>query len=66
MSDLEKRVQRLERILDVSRQLTSTLALGPLLKIIVNTAAELTESGDDSIILWDARSYRRVAISLLT
>ncbi len=56
MSDLERRVQRLERILDVSRQLTSTLALGPLLKTIVNTAAELTESEDASIILWDART----------
>ncbi len=56
MNDLEKRVQRLERILDVSRQLTSTLALGPLLKTIVNTAAELTASEDASIILWDART----------
>jgi signal transduction histidine kinase len=56
MSDWERRVQRLERILDVSRQLTSTLALGPLLKTIVNTAAELTESEDASIILWDART----------
>ncbi len=56
MSDLERRVQRLERILDVSRKLTSTLALGPLLMTIVNTAAELTESEDASIILWDART----------
>jgi signal transduction histidine kinase len=56
MNDLEKRVQRLERILDVSQKLTSTLALGPLLRTIVNTAAELTESEDASIILWDART----------
>ncbi len=56
MNDAERQVQRLERILEVSRELTSTVALGPLLRKIVVTAAELTGSEDASILLWDART----------
>ena len=56
MSDLERRVQRLDRILAVSRDLTSTVALEPLLKKIASTAAELTSSEGASILLWDGRS----------
>lgn len=56
MNDWERRVQQLERILAVSRELTSTVALEPLLKKIVDTAAELTESEGASILLWDART----------
>ncbi len=56
MSDLEKHVKRLERMLAVSRELTSTIALEPLLKRIVATAAELTDSEGASILLWDQRT----------
>ena len=44
MSDTEVRMQRLERILEISRELTSTVALEPLLTKIVAMAAELTDS----------------------
>jgi len=50
------RRQRLERILAVSRELTSTVALQPLLKKIVNIAAELTASEGASILLLDAQT----------
>lgn len=56
MRNLEERVQKLERMLSVSRELTSTVALDPLLQAIVDTAAELTESDAGSILLRDART----------
>jgi signal transduction histidine kinase len=56
MSDREVHVRRLERILEISRELTSTVALEPLLKKIVAMAAELTNSEVGSILLRDARS----------
>jgi signal transduction histidine kinase len=56
MSDTKARLQRLERILEISRELTSTVALEPLLRKIVITAAELTDSEGGSILLWNART----------
>jgi signal transduction histidine kinase len=56
MDDAEIRVRRLERILEISRELTTTVALGPLLKKIVDTAAELTETETASILLQDKRT----------
>ncbi len=56
MNDMEIRLQRLERILEISRELTSTVALGPLLRKIVDTAAELTDSEKASILLRDTRT----------
>jgi len=53
MSDAEARVQRLERILEVGRELASTMALEPLLRKIVVMAAELTDSKGASILLQD-------------
>ena len=54
MIDLEGRLQRLERILEVSRDLTSTVALEPLLHKIVRVAAEVTGSEAASILLISA------------
>jgi len=54
MSDVEARLRRLERILEVSRDLTSTVALEPLLQKVVRVAAELTESEAASILLLNA------------
>jgi signal transduction histidine kinase len=51
-----QRLERLERILDISRELTSTVALEPLLRKIVAMAAELTDSEGASILLRDART----------
>ncbi len=56
MSNTEVRGQRLERILEISRELTSTVALEPLLSKIVATAAELTNSEGASILLRDTRT----------
>lgn len=55
MNELAERVQSLERILTVSRELTSTVALEPLLTKIIKIAAELTGSEGTSILLWDER-----------
>ena len=56
MDDTKVRVRQLERILEISRELTTTVALAPLLRKIVDTAAELTESQTASILLQDKRS----------
>jgi signal transduction histidine kinase len=56
MSETEVRLQQLERVLEISRELTSTVALAPLLGKIVDTAVELTDSEKASILLRDART----------
>ncbi|MBU0704382.1 MAG: GAF domain-containing sensor histidine kinase [Chloroflexi bacterium] len=57
MSETEStRVQRLERILEITRELTSTVALERLLHKIVDVAAEVTGSEAASILLLDIRS----------
>jgi signal transduction histidine kinase len=56
MSSAEVRFQQLERILEISRELTTTVALGPLLSKIVHTAAQLTDSERASILLRDTRT----------
>ena len=56
MSDEKVRLQQLERILEISRELTTTVAMGPLLRKIVETAAELTDSEKSSILLQDSRT----------
>ena len=42
---------RLQRLLDISRDLTSTMSLEPLLRKIVKAAVGLTESEVASILL---------------
>jgi signal transduction histidine kinase len=56
MGGAETRLQRLGRILEISRELTSTVALEPLLRKIVGIAAELTDSEAASILLLDMRT----------
>ncbi len=51
--ELQARLQRMERMLEISRDLTSTTALEPLLNKIVALAAELTDSEAGSILLQD-------------
>lgn len=50
------RTRKLERILEISRELTSTVALEPLLHKIVRVASELTASEAASILLLDTRT----------
>lgn len=52
----ENRLQQLERILEISRELTSTVSLEPLLHKIVQVAAELTTSEETSILLLNTRT----------
>jgi len=56
MSETTSREQRLERILEISRELISTMALEPLLHKIVDVSAEVTGSEAASILLLDVRS----------
>lgn len=56
MTEAESRVRRLERMLEISRELTSTVALEPLLCKIVAMAAELTDSEGASILLLDTQT----------
>jgi signal transduction histidine kinase len=56
MSDAESRQQRLERILEISRELTSTAAIRPLLRKIAAMAVELTGGEGSSILLRDVRT----------
>lgn len=50
------RTRKLERIIEISRILTSTLELDPLLQIIIETASQLTDSEAASIMLLDPAS----------
>ena len=52
----EERVARLERLIEISRSLNSTLSLRPLLHRIVVTAQQLTQTEAASILLVDRRS----------
>jgi signal transduction histidine kinase len=52
----ESRLQQLERMLEISRELTSTVSLEPLLHQIVQVAAELTGSEETSILLLNTRT----------
>ena len=53
---LRQRVAELERILEMTRELTSALTLRPLLGKIAETARELTNSEGASILLLDAEA----------
>ncbi len=53
---LESRVGRLERIIEVSQVLTSTLNLERLLEIIISIATELTSTEASSILLVDRKT----------
>lgn len=50
---LSQRIQQLERLLEVSRTLSSLLELEPLLQMIIDAASDLTYSQEASILLYD-------------
>ena len=56
LAALRQRVAELERILEMTRELTSALTLDPLLSKIVETAQELTGSEGTSILLLDKKA----------
>jgi sigma-B regulation protein RsbU (phosphoserine phosphatase) len=53
MGKIETRLQRMERILEIGRDLTSTASLEHVLHQIVEAASELTESEMAGILLFD-------------
>ena len=53
MNDNEKRLEGYRRLIDIARDLASTLDLDILLNHIVSAAADLTESEAASILLYD-------------
>jgi GAF domain-containing protein len=67
MGNVEKRMQRMERMLEISRELTSTVSLDLLLCRLVEAATELSDSEMASILLLDdqAGELRLVASSVL-
>ena len=56
LTALRQRIAELERILEITRELTSALTLEPLLGKIAATASELTDSDGASILLLDAEA----------
>ncbi|MEJ2555476.1 MAG: GAF domain-containing sensor histidine kinase [Anaerolineae bacterium] len=56
ITTLERRIAYLERIVKVSQILNSTLSLEPLLRIIIQSATELTHTEACSIMLLDKRT----------
>ncbi len=54
--EAEERVTRLQRIIEVSRLLNSTLSLRPLLSEIVHAVCDLTDAETGSILLVDRRT----------
>ncbi|MCP4536058.1 MAG: GAF domain-containing protein [Chloroflexi bacterium] len=53
MSDVQTKQQRMNRVLEISRELTATVSRKSLLHKIVEAAAELTNSQVASILLFD-------------
>ena len=56
MADAEAKLRKMERILEIGRELTSTISLEHLLRKIVAAAAELTESETAAILLHTGQS----------
>jgi signal transduction histidine kinase len=56
MDEAKNRLQQMERILEISRELTSMVSLEPLLHQIVQVAAELTSGEAASILLLNTRT----------
>lgn len=51
-----KRIEQLERLLEVGNKLSALLELEPLLQSIISAAADLTHSQETSILLYDAQA----------
>ena len=53
LTEYELEIQRLNRLVDVSLAINSTLALRPLLSVIMDYAAEITNAESASVMLYD-------------
>jgi hypothetical protein len=61
---LERRVAHLERIVEISQILNSTLSLKPLVSTIIESAKELTRSEACSIMLLDKKERESCASAI--
>ncbi len=57
IAGLEREVQVLKRLTEISAVLNSTLALKPLLAHLLDAAAEITDSEAASVLLWDEHTH---------
>ncbi|PJF39950.1 MAG: GAF domain-containing protein [Chloroflexi bacterium] len=55
---LERRVQILNRLAEMSTAINSTLQLEPLLQLIMQAAAEITDSDSASVLLWNRHTNK--------
>lgn len=56
MTPLEREVQILTRLANISTTLNSTMKLRPLLNVIIEAAAEITDAEAASVLLWDVKA----------
>jgi len=56
VAHLERRVQILTRLAEISAVLNSTVKLKPLLNTLMDAAAEIADSEEASVLLWDGNS----------
>lgn len=61
---LNIRIQNLERLLEVSRNLSAMLKSEPLLQSIIEVAAELTHSEEASILLYDEKEEQLAFVAV--
>jgi signal transduction histidine kinase len=67
IKDSQKRLDRYKRLIEISRDLTSTLELDPLLNRIIYAARDLTDAQAASILLYDSAAnqlYFQVATNM--
>ncbi len=67
IEDSKKKLERYKRLIEISRDLASTLELDPLLKRIVNAARDITDAQAASILLYDSAAsqlYFQVATNM--
>ena len=60
--DLRRMVIRLSRLVEISVTLNSTLDLDRLLQFIIESAADLLESEEASILLADEKTHEHVLL----
>ncbi len=55
-TQLERQIQILNRLANISTTLNSTMKLRPLLNVIIEAAAEITDAEAASVLLWDVKA----------
>ena len=58
IQELEKKIENLTHLLDISASLNSRMQLNPLLKHIMDVAVDITDSEAASVLLWNQRTQQ--------